>query len=180
MHATTFFAALLLAASGIATAAPGGTAGTASSALLLPFPVDPSTMAHLRGTIGQRCDLLFSPQPDLWTGFAPIRGFAPVATPGGTVHPMMKDQSRFAFLVTGSGEGCLIRDVVVLPDPQTANVFEECHASGSTSADGFAMRAMGEKTLVAWWTVDPQSHRFVRQRPESREKLRCREPDGDE
>ena len=135
-----------------------GTAETDAS--LLPFSVDPSTLAHMRGHIGQSCDLLSAPQSDAWTGFLPIKGFAQVVTRGGTVRPMMRDQTRFAFLTTGSGDGCRISDVVVLPDPGTANVFEQCDASGSGSPDGIAMRQLGEKKLIAYWAIDPQSHRF--------------------
>ncbi|HEY2345621.1 MAG TPA: hypothetical protein VGH80_07030 [Xanthomonadaceae bacterium] len=176
---TLFLSALALLV--MLTVSPSGHAEQGSAApdtSLLPFPVDPSTMAHMRGYVGQSCDLLTAPQSDAWTGFSPIKGFSAVVAQGGTVRPMMRDQSRFAFLTTASEGGCRISDVVVLPDPGTANVFEQCEASGSGSPDSIAMRQIGERKLVAYWTVDTLKHVLVRRRPpESREKLHCREPD---
>ena len=178
-HLPTLFLSAL-AFLGLLVISPPGNAGqgnTAPDASLLPFPVDPSTMAHMRGYIGQSCGLLTAPQSDAWTGFSPIKGFPQVVARGDTVLPMMRDQSRFAFLTTGSGSGCRISDIVVLPDPETANVFEQCDASGSGSPDSIAMRLIGENRLVAYWSIDPQAHRFVRKPPGSREKLHCHEPD---
>jgi uncharacterized protein len=80
-------------------------ASPAAYAETRPFAVDPSTLSHVRGFIGQPCAVLTKPSADMWSGFSPIKGFMPVITSGATVRPVMRDQSRFAFLTTDTADG---------------------------------------------------------------------------
>ncbi|HTA65283.1 MAG TPA: hypothetical protein VK753_07255 [Xanthomonadaceae bacterium] len=161
-------------------------ASPAAYAQTRPFPVDPSTLAHVRGFIGQSCDILMKPSPDLWSGFSPIKGFMPVIAAGASVRPMMRDQSRFAFLTTDTDDGgCRISDVVVLPDPGTANAFLQCDSPipDDAARTGVGMRLVGDRKVVAYWAIDTEHH-VLERLPLGvlgvENSMHCREPETGE
>jgi hypothetical protein len=161
-------------------------ASPAAYAQTRPFPADPSMVAHVRGFIGQPCDVLLDPPPGTTTGFAPIKGFMPVISAGGTVHPLVRDQTRYAFLMTTTDDGkCRISDAVVLPDPDVANALLQCDSpeASDTSTTGIGLRLVGDRKVVAYWAIDNQRH-VLERLPLGvlgvENSMHCREPETGE
>jgi uncharacterized protein len=127
-----------------------------------PFPVTDALWAEARSYIGKSCTA------DLSTGlngFEKVKGFPPVTARDAVVQVRAKQGTRFAFLLITKGEkpdSCRIADVVTLPSSTVANTFLSCSISDLPSY-GIGMRLSGQSKVVAYWEINAQEGKLLRQ-----------------
>jgi uncharacterized protein YecT (DUF1311 family) len=162
------------------------TASPVAYAETRPFPAEPSLLANARSFLGKSCDLLLQPSNASASGYLPVKGFLPVVTATASVQAFAKERSRFAFLMANSADGqCRIRDVVALPDPSIANALLQCDSpeSDDSAMTGIGMRLVGDRKVVAYWSIDTQANKLDRL-PLGvlgvENTMRCREPETGE
>jgi uncharacterized protein len=143
-------------------------ASPAAYAETRPFPAPAALLAQARALIGKRCGgyIAASDGPQI-PGFSRPPGFDAVIFDGAVAVVGAKAGARFVFLLASPIDNCRVADAAALPPAGPREAFLACSVPGDGAATpesvGVGLRQIGKTTSTAYWEVDAQGGKLIRQ-----------------